>query len=206
MGLTTEEIAIAAKYMMAAAEAHQRASNWCGNKPYAQPLNIDRFYFPLVSFELALLSVELSLRLVLLLQYSRVLDNTNHNPRVLYRAILSQSSGKSGIAQDILDQMNVVAQGNHLAPFSEKELRDCLRKHESSYLNLRYFQLDRQARLGNNWEIAGRDHQLLQCLALGLILLNHDEMEKRGIGVFQSLSPAPESAMTEELKERLISG
>ena len=206
MGLTTEEIAFAAKHMMGAAEAHQRASNWCVNKPDAQPPNIDRFFFLLVSFELALLSVELSLRLVLLLQYSIVRYNTNHNPRVLYSAILNQSRGKSGIEQDILDQMNVVAQGNHFAPFSEKELRDCLRKHESSYSNLRYFQLDRQARLGNNWEITIRDNQLLQCLALGLILLNHDEMEKRGIGVFQSLSPAPESAMTKELKERLISG
>ena len=190
--------------MMGGAEAHQRASNWCRNKPDAQPTNIDRFFFPLVSFELALLSVEQSLRLLLLLQYSIV--RTSHNPRALYGEILHQSRGKSGIGQDILNNMNVVAQDNALAPFSENDLQSCLRKHDSSYSSLRYFGLDRHARLSNNWEIARRDNQLLQCLALGLILLNRDEMAKRGIGVFQSLSPAPESAMTEELKERLISG
>ena len=143
--LTAEEIGIAAERMMAAAEAHQRASVWCREKRDAKPPNIDAFYFLVVSFELTLLSVEQSLRLLLLLQYSIVRNNTNHNPRTLYSEILHQSRGKIGIGQDILNKMNVVAQANALAPFSEKELLACLRKHDSSYSALRYFQLDRHA-------------------------------------------------------------
>ena len=206
--LTAEEIGIAAERMMAAAEAHQRASVWCREKRDAKPPNIDAFYFLVVSFELTLLSVEQSLRLLLLLQYSIVRNNTNHNPRTLYSEILHQSRGKIGIGQDILNKMNVVAQANALAPFSEKELLACLRKHDSSYSALRYFQLDRHARLSTDWEITPQDQQVFNCLALALILLNNYEMAKRGIGALGSMSPTPESAMTEELralKKRLMS-
>ena len=208
VGLTTEEIGIAAARMMAAAEVHQRAAVWCKNNPDAQLPNIDAIFFLIVSFELVLLSVEQSLRLLLLLQYSIVRNNTNHNPRVLYSEILNQSRRNSGIEQDILKKMNAVAQANGLAPFSETESRACLRKHDSSYSTLRYFQLDRHARLSNDWEITPRDQQVVHCLALGLILLNEDEMQRRGIGALRSVSPTPESAMTEELKalkERLMS-
>ena len=204
--LTAKEMGTAVERMMAAAEAHQLASVWCRNKPGAQPPNIDRFYFLVVSFELALLSVEQSLRLLLLLQHSIV--RARHNPRALYSEILHQSRGKSGIGQDILNNMNVVAQANALAPFSENELQSCLRKHDSSYSSLRYFGLDQHARLTTDWEITGRDHQVFLCLALALISLNGDEMAKRGIGALGPVNPIPESAMTEELralKERWMS-
>ena len=204
--LTAEEIGIAAGRMMAAAQAHQRASCWCIDKPDAKPPNIDAFFFGVVSFELVLLSVEQSLRLLLLLHYSTVRDNTNHNPRVLFEAMQNKSGGKIGIRQDILDEMNALGQTEGIAPFSEKELAACLGKHDSSYANFRYFQLDRHARLNREWEYTPRDVQILHCLALGLISLNMDEMDRRGISAILSMSPVPESEMTAELealKERL---
>ena len=120
--LTAEEIGIAAGRMMAAAQAHQRASCWCKDKPDAKPPNIDAFFFDVVSFELVLLSVEQSLRLLLLLHYSIVRDNTNHNPRILFEAMQNKSGGKIGIRQDILDEMNALGQTEGIALFSEKEL------------------------------------------------------------------------------------
>ena len=73
--------------MMAAAQAHQRASGWCMDKPDAKPPNIDSFLFGAVSFELILLSVEQSLRLLLVLHFGIIRDDTNHNPHVLYGTV-----------------------------------------------------------------------------------------------------------------------
>ncbi len=200
MKLTAEEIEVAAARMMAAAQAHQRASGWCMDKRDAKPPNIDFFFSRVVSFELILLSVEQSLRLLLLLHYSIVRDDTNHNPHVLYKAMQNKSGGKEGIRHDIISKMSVLGHTQGIDPISERELVACLRKHDSSYSNFRYFQLDRQARLNKKWEFSQRDVQILHCLALALISLNMDEMGKRGIGAFLSMRPVLESEMTEELK------
>ena len=207
-GLSPEETNTAIRQMMYAAQAHQRASVWCNDKPDAKPPNIDFFYYFVVSFELILLSVEQSLRLLLLLHYSIVRDDTNHNPRVLYGTVLRESGDKTGMRQDIISKMNALAQPEGITPFSEKELLACLKKHDSSYSNFRYFQLDPQARMNPDFEIIPRDVQVVHCLALALIHLNMDEIEKRGIGIASSMSRVPESEMTEELtalKERLAS-
>ena len=198
--LTAEEIEVAATRMMAAAQAHQRAAAWCMDKPNAEPPNIDFLFFRVVSFELVLISVEQSLRLLLLLHYSIVRDNTNHSPHVLYKDIRNKSGGKEGIRCDIISKANVLGQTEGIAPFSEKELVSCLRKHDSSYSNFRYFQLDHQARLNKELEFFPRDVQILHCLALALICLNMVEMGRRGISALRSMSPVPESDMTEELK------
>ena len=206
--LTAEEIEVAAARMMAAAQAHQRASGWCMDKPDAKPPNIDAFFFTIVSFELVLLSVEQSLRLLLLLHYSIVRDDTNHNPRVLYGVVRNKSGDKEGIRCDITNKMNELGQTEGIAPIFEKELVACLNKHDSSYSNFRYFQLDHRAKLNNQWEFSQRDVQILHCLALALISLNMDEMRKRGIDALLSMSRVPESEMTQELKalrDRLIS-
>ena len=52
-----------------------------------------------------------------------------------------------------------------------------------------------------------REVQIFHCLALALIFLNKEEMERRGID-FPTMSRVPESEMTEEekaIKERLTS-
>ena len=209
VGLSPEETNIAIRQMMYAAEAHQRTSVWCSKNPDAKPPSIDFLYHMLVSFELILLSIEQSLRLLLLLHYSIVRPDTNHYPRVLYKTVLSQSGCKdTGIRHDIINKMDTLGQAEGVPPFSEKELLACLTKHDSSYSNFRYFQLDSQARLNPEFEIAPRDVQVVHCLALALIHLNMDEIEKRGVGIGRSLSRVPESEMTDELKalkERLVS-
>ena len=104
--------------------------------------------------------------------------------------------------------MNVLGRTKGIDPISEKELVACLKKHDSSYSNFRYFQLDHQARLNKKWEFSIRDVQILHCLALALICLNLDEMGRRGIRGLLSMSRVPESAMTEErkaLKDRMMS-
>ena len=68
--------------------------------------------------------------------------------------------------------------------------------------------MDHQGRLNEQWEFTQRDVQILHCLALALIHMNMDGMERRGIGTLLSMTKVPESDMTEELKalrERLKS-
>ena len=127
-------------------------------------------------FELVLLSAEQSLRLLLLLHYSVV--RTGHNLHALYKDVRKKSEGRVGIRRDIIGRMNALGRSERIDPFSEEELVACLRKHNSSYSNFRYFQLHRQARLNEKWGFSQRDIQTLHCLALALIYLNMDEMRE----------------------------
>ena len=104
--LSEQDEKIAVARLMAGAQAHQRASVYCMDKPDAKPPNIDWFYFNVVSFELILMSVEQSLRLLLLLHYGIIRADTGHVPHVLYKAILRESGGKSGIRRDIVATAN----------------------------------------------------------------------------------------------------
>ena len=170
------------------------------DKPDAKPPNIDFFFFTAVAFELVLLSLEQSLRLLLLLHYSVIRDDTNHSPNVLYKALLNKSGGEEGIRLDIVRKANELAQPEGIAPITERELVACLRKHDSSYSNFRFFQLDHHGRLTMKFEVATRDVQIVHCLALALIHLNMGEMSRRGIGALLSMSQVAASEMTEELK------
>ena len=206
--LTAEETSVAATRMMASAQAHQRAATWCTNNPDAQPPNIDFVFFSVVSFELLLLSVEQSLRLLLLLQYATVRDDTNHNPHVLYKAVRNKSGGKGGIRGQIIERINEIGRAATWPSITEKDLVSCLQKHDSSYSNFRYFQLDHRGRLNHDWEFTLKDSRILHCLALALISLNVDFMTRQGIGLWTSMSLVPESEITEDLnslKERLTS-
>ena len=93
------------------------------------------------------MSVEQSLRLLLLLHYGIVRADTGDAPHVLYKAILRESGGKSGIRRDIVVTANALGRDRGLPATDEKEIRACLRKHDSSYANFRHFQLNRQGGL-----------------------------------------------------------
>ena len=178
------------------------------DKPDAKPPNIDFFFFTGVSFELVLLSLEQSLRLLLLLHYSVIRDDTNHSPNVLYKALLNQSGSEEGIRSHIVKKANELAQPEGIAPVTEKEVVACLRKHDSSYSNFRFFQLDHHGRLHTKFEVTPRDVQIVHCLALTLIHLNMEEMSRRGIDALLSMGKVAESEMTEDLKvlkQRLVS-
>ena len=158
---------------MAGAQAHQRASVYCMDKPDAKPPNIDWFYFNVVSFELILMSVEQSLRLLLLLHYGIIRADTGHVPHVLYKAILRESGGKSGIRRDIVATANALGRAQGLPATDEKEILACLRKHDSSYANFRHFQLNKQGGLNPDLGFKPREIQVVHCLALALIQLKH---------------------------------
>ena len=198
--LSDDEIAVAATHYMAGAQAHQRASAWCLDKPDAKPPNIDAFFFPTVSFELILLSVEQSLRLALLLHYSIIRDDTNHTPHVLYGAIRNKSKGYEGVRSTIVERLNLYGVKHNIPVIKEKDIVACLKKHNASYANFRYFQLSHQGTLNPDFGYSTRDVQIMHCLALGLTHVNMDEMRRRNIRVIESMSVVPEAKMTSELR------
>ena len=185
---------------MAAAQAHQRASVYCFDKPDAKPPNIDALFFPIVSFELILLSVEQSLRLFLLLNFGDVLDRVDHNLAVLYRNVRRKSGEREDLRQRIAGLMNQLGESIGIDAVAEKELVRCLDKHNSSYSNFRYFQLNRQGKLNPDWELSARDVQIMHCLALALIAINVEEMTKREMDIIHTMSAVPQAKMTAELK------
>ena len=198
--LSEQDEKMAVARLMAGAQAHQRASVYCLDKPDAKPPNVDWFYFSVVSFELILMSVEQSLRLLLLLHYGIVRADTSHAPNVLYKTILRESGGKSGIRRDIVVTTNAVGRTSEVPAMDEKDILACLRKHDSSYANFRHFQLNKQGGLNPDFEFKPREVQVLHCLALGLIKLNMDKIARRKLQVFSSMTAVPESEMTADIK------
>ena len=194
--LTPEEVATAAGRMMAAAQAHQRASCWCADKPDAKPPNIDSILFMAVGFELILISLEQSLRLLLLLHYSTT--HPTHNLYALYNVLRNLSKGKDGIRAEIVNKVNKIGGAEGVAHISEKDILSCLRKHDSSYSSFRYFQLDEDAKLEPKWGYSPRDFQICHCLALALIGFNMDEMKRRRLHVWSSVSPVDKSKLSQD--------
>ena len=198
--LNEQDKKMAVTRLMDGAQAHQRASVYCMDKPDAKPPNIDWFYFNVVSLELILMSIEQSLRLLLLLHYDITRADTGHVPAVLYKAIRNKSCGKAGIRSDIVAMANAFGGTRGITAMGEKEIRKCLRKHDSSYANCRHFQLNKHGGLNPEFEFKPREVQVLHCLALGLIKLNMDEIAERKLPGGSSMSVVPESERTNELR------
>ena len=192
--LTSQEIDEAAPRMMAGAQAHQRASVYCADNPDAKPPNVDALFFLAVSFELILNSIEQSLRLILLIQYSSL--RPIHNIYALYKAVLSKSGGKEGIRSEIVNRVNTIASSRDFDTFTESEILKCLRKHDSSYSSFWYFGLDDDGRATMRWEFKEYETKLLHYLALALIDVNLDQIKKFGFKIFSSMSVVLESELT----------
>ena len=165
------------------------------DKPDAKPPNIDWFYFNVVSFELILMSVEQSLRILLTapLRHRRSVPIRAIVPQVLYKAILLESGGKSGIRRDIVATANALGRASRTSRYgSETAILACLRKHDSSYANFRSLPAE-QTRCGLNPDLGfkPREIQVVHCLALALIQLNMDDITKRKLQVL-SMSAVPE--------------
>ena len=94
--LSEQDEKIAVARLMAGAQAHQKTSVYCMNKTDVKPPNIDWFYFNVVSFELILMSVEQSLRLLLLLHYGIIRADTGHVPHVLTRRFCARAVANPG--------------------------------------------------------------------------------------------------------------
>ena len=198
-----EKIEAVATRLMATAQAHQRASCWCLDKPDAKPPNIDSLFFPAVSFELILFSVEQSLRLLLLLNFGAHRDNTNHSPHALYNDVCLKEPSGVGLKKDVINKMNELGKSKDINTITEDELLSCLKEHKTSYKDIRYFLMRRKGKPIENWSSSPRDVQILHCLGLALIHLNWDTMCQRGIRLLGSMQKVDDSEEAMKIWQRV---
>ena len=184
-GLTVQQRKKAARQLMTAAQAHKNASQWCSERSVTDPLTMDVFYSLVVSFEMVLLSVEQSLKLLLLLRYG--IFKPIHNLQTLYALIYSHDKCGEDVVDPIVRRMNELTQADeNIEEFSEKELADCLQDHNSSYETLRYFWLPKQvASEYNAPPVSQRDRQIMQSFAQSLIAVNLEYMSICKIGLIR---------------------
>ena len=153
---------------MMAAEAHRIASDSCLSTSRSSS-DTHNFFLRVVSFELLLVSVEQSLRLLLLLRFSIFPKNPNHNLFDLYEKLGEKDADKEWIIKGIIAVMNA---RKNVSPTSEEELAACLKEHCSSYSNTKYFQVNRQGKLSKNFGHSTREREILHYFALVLIDVN----------------------------------
>jgi len=151
-----------------AAEAHRIASDSCLSTSRSSS-DTHNFFLRVVSFELLLVSVEQSLRLLLLLRFSIFPKNPNHNLFDLYEKLGEKDADKEWIIKGIIAVMNA---RKNVSPTSEEELAACLKEHCSSYSNTKYFQVNRQGKLSKNFGHSTREREILHYFALVLIDVN----------------------------------
>ena len=153
---------------MMAAEAHRIASDSCLSTSRSSS-DTHNFFLRVVSFELLLVSVEQSLRILLLLRFSIFPKNPNHNLFDLYEKLGEKDTDKEWIIKGIIAVMNA---RKNVSPTSEEELAACLKEHCSSYSNTKYFQVNRQGKLSKNFGHSTREREILHYFALVLIDVN----------------------------------
>ena len=185
--------------MMMAAIAHHQTSIYCVDSPHAKTSSMDQYYFHIVAFELILLSIEHSLKLTLLLENS--INPPTHKVHTLYNKVIKCTSDRGKLQLKVVTGVNHYASSAALPFVEENSILECLKKHDSSYVNFRYFGVDKKARSVSDWEITAYEAKILYCLAATLLDINVDMLRKHGMGIPQSVRSAYEANTAENLRE-----
>ena len=90
-----------------------------------------------------------------------------------------------------------------LETISLENVHACLEKHDSSYVNFRYFGLDINARVNKKWEMKPFEIQVLHCLAFALLEINLNKMKELGIGSSDTMRKISEADQTDDEKQEL---
>ena len=128
-----------ASRLMASAQAHQFASAHCSAKLSVKEVDVKSMFLYVVSVELILLAVEQSFRLMILLYTKRTPRPGNHQLGSLYNKTLHEEGVPKDMSKNIVSTMNEMGEALDMKPFFAKELEECLKKHNSSYSDIRYF-------------------------------------------------------------------
>ena len=186
--------------MMGAADAHRLASDLCKREASKyDSMSYNRIFLRHIFFELILVSVEQSLRALLLILFSIFPKQPNHNLFDLYKELKRRTIGEKGIRTEIIRRINDCARAENMSLISEEELVACLEKHRFSYSSTKYFQVDRDAKFSKNFGFRESEGQILYCFVVALIKLNQYKLAEREYKAL--LGHLPEVETEEELIE-----
>ena len=105
--------------------------------------------------------------------------------------------------QELYARINALAKSKGLEAISLKDVHACLKKHDSSYVNFRYFGLGKDARVSKKWEMKSFEIQVLHCLALALLEINLNKMKELDIGFSDTVRKISEADMKDDEKQLL---
>lgn len=165
--------------MMASAHAHHHASVHCCVETNINNITTGDAFLHVVSVELALLSIEQSLRLLLLLRTHQNPSPANHNLWPLYNN-MAKEDGFINMRDHILLAMNTIKNHQNTKSFSAQELQTCLKKYNHSYSDIRYFGAKRDSHV-TRFVITTREKTVLTALSMALIAINMNEVGQHNI-------------------------
>lgn len=174
--------------LMASAQAHQFASVHCSARLNVKEVDLKSVFLNVVSVELILLAIEQSFRLLSLLCTKQFSGPGTHLLWSVYKETLRKEGIPKEMKNDIVSTMNEIGDPLEIKPFFVKELEECLKKHDTSYSDIRYFMVDRKGKPGPELTIDAREKTVLIFLALALIAINLFIMKEQGIAIIDSSS------------------
>ena len=195
---STETVRIAHTMMMAAI-AHYTTSVYCLDAPQAKASSMGKYYFHIVASELMLLSIEHSLKLSLFLETSSF--PPKHNIFKLYEQVLREANFYDNFQHKVIRGVNNHASSIALPHIEEDTILRCLKKHDSSYMNFRYFGVAKDAQSVFQWEITAQEIKILYCLSITLLDINIDRCREHGMPIPQTNGSVHEADTGESLKE-----
>ena len=195
---STETVRIAHTMMMAAI-AHYTTSVYCLDAPQAKASSMGKYYFHIVAFELMLLSIEHSLKLTLFLETSSF--PPKHNIVELYKQVVREANFYDNFQHKVFHGVNHHASSISLPHIEENSILRCLEKHDSSYMNFRYFGVKKDAQSVLQWEITAKEVHILYCLSITLLEINIDRCQEHGMPIPQPNGSVHEADTGESLRE-----
>ena len=173
-----------AQATMMAAQAHHQAAELCLNSLNGRPVDHYLFYFSTVSAELLEQSIEQSLKLTLVLNevpLAKRNSKSGHDIFELYKKVICYCKGEKDIQSEIVRITNIYAFEYGFRQVREVGIPKCIERHKLSYVEIRYFGVDKSFSSVPDMELDWDDLRLLSCLCPGLIEINIDLMKKYGI-------------------------
>ena len=180
-----------------AALSHRDASIILHNEFYKLRPEATGALFPaflmIVSFEMIVLSIEQSLKLLLMLHFSSYQLKGGHNIYNLLMILDGKGRSKAvnaphrGLLRKLLVQANKILdhEGNTIRPpITKSELKKVFKKHQNSYSDLRYLGVGLDLKQ-KSWGIETRSEQIMHCMALALIEVNRAKMDESGMKPYQ---------------------
>ena len=193
--LAPDQVEIA-QYIMASSVAHYG----CATIHYSEKAVYERnlpsedsvAYFTLVSFELNLFSIELSLKFLLFLCSNGTVSPTSSRPHdleYLYNEIKKQKNGKA-TCRKILKRTNQTLKKVKYEQVNKTALEKCLSAQATKYLDIRYFWVDKKWKSLLKTDFSSmQEWQIIRCLGYALIDLNAEILD---INEIEYLSMAEE--------------
>ena len=171
------------QWIMTASVVHNLVALSCQNQASEKEKEGDSdfaFYFTAAAYESSLLSIEQSLKLILVFQFSVPLNElTCHDLIPLYEKIKGER-GK-GLRDRIIKKMNFYAEKREYHSISKKELKDCLETHRNTYKKIRYLYVNTEGETEEFPDITESEARIIDCLRQSLVHLNMEELNDRGI-------------------------